>query len=50
MGHALWALVHGLASLELGGALGAPADAEALWCDAVSALVRAFMRVPEPLG
>jgi AcrR family transcriptional regulator len=50
MGHALWALVHGLASLELGGALGPPDEAQALWHDAVSAMVRAFMRAPEPLA
>jgi len=36
----LWSLVHGLASLELLGALGAPSDAEAVWHDALRAILR----------
>jgi AcrR family transcriptional regulator len=34
----LWALVHGLASLELRGYLAAPAEAEQVWRNAISAL------------
>jgi AcrR family transcriptional regulator len=34
----LWAVVHGLASLELRGALGDPATAEASWRDTVAAM------------
>lgn len=34
----LWAVVHGLASLELRGALGDPATAEASWPDTVAAV------------
>ena len=34
----LWAVVHGLASLELRGALGDPATAEASWRDTVAAV------------
>lgn len=46
VGRQLWALVHGLASLELGGALGGPAEAEDLWRDAVSAILRGFAAPP----
>jgi AcrR family transcriptional regulator len=34
----LWAVVHGLASLELRGALGDPASAEASWRDTIAAV------------
>jgi AcrR family transcriptional regulator len=36
----LWALVHGLTSLELRGALGLPKECEGIWRDAVSTYVR----------
>jgi AcrR family transcriptional regulator len=42
MAHMLWALVHGLASLELAGALGTRTAAAALWRDAVVAMLRGF--------
>jgi len=35
----VWALLHGLASLEIAGALGPPERARALWDDAVSAIL-----------
>jgi len=47
--HGLWALVHGLASLELSAAFVTEERAEAVWRDAVSGLVQAFMREPAPL-
>jgi AcrR family transcriptional regulator len=46
MAHMLWALVHGLASLELAGALGTRAAASAMWRDAVSTLLRGFSAAP----
>jgi AcrR family transcriptional regulator len=38
----LWALVHGLASLELRGALGPPEQAAARWADALAATGRGY--------
>jgi AcrR family transcriptional regulator len=35
-----WALLHGLASLEIGGMLGPPEEAEATWCVAIDAMLR----------
>jgi AcrR family transcriptional regulator len=48
VGRELWALVHGLASLELPGALGDPAEAERLWRDAVTTMLRGFASPPGP--
>jgi AcrR family transcriptional regulator len=42
----LWALVHGLASLEIKGALGKPKQAERRWLDATNNLVTGFTRAP----
>jgi hypothetical protein len=42
----LWALVHGLASLELRGYLATPADAEQAWRDAISALADGLLGPP----
>jgi AcrR family transcriptional regulator len=42
MGHELWALVHGLASLEIRGVLGRPKRAKRLWQDATSNLIAGF--------
>lgn len=52
----LWALVHGLASLELAGDLGDERDADAQWREAVAAAIRGYAgqggtsprRVPTP--
>jgi len=44
--HELWALVHGLASLELGGVLAPKKRADLLWRDAVRGLISAFERGP----
>jgi AcrR family transcriptional regulator len=46
MAHMLWALVHGLASLELAGALGTRAAASAMWRDAVASLLHGFSTPP----
>jgi AcrR family transcriptional regulator len=40
----MWALVHGLASLELRGTLGSPASAEQLWSGAVTAAIIGYRR------
>ena len=42
----LWALVHGLASLEIKGALGKPKQAERRWLDATSNLLSGFTSPP----
>ena len=44
--HAVWALLHGLTTLELAGALGSRRRAEALWRDAVSSLLKSFGQAP----
>jgi hypothetical protein len=36
----MWALVHGLTSLELHGLLGAPEECDRIWHDAVTTYVR----------
>lgn len=46
MGHQLWALVRGLAMLELWGALGGPRRAVQQWKDAATNLITGFRRVP----
>jgi len=46
MGYELWALVHGLAILELRGALGKPRRAVRLWEDATGNLVTGFRKAP----
>jgi AcrR family transcriptional regulator len=46
MGHELWALVHGLAILELRGKLGKPRRAVRLWEDATSNLIAGFRSAP----
>jgi AcrR family transcriptional regulator len=43
----LWAMVHGLTSLELQGRLGPPETAKERWLDAVPALVTGLMRPRE---
>lgn len=45
MGYELWALVHGLASLEIKGALGRPKQAERRWLDATSTLIAGFTKM-----
>ena len=47
-GRELWALVHGLASLELPGVLGDPDEAERLWRDAVTTMLRGFLSPADP--
>ncbi|MEV0268969.1 WHG domain-containing protein [Hamadaea sp. NPDC050747] len=47
VGRHLWALVHGLASLELKGFLGDPARARRLWLDALAATVRGYDTAPK---
>jgi AcrR family transcriptional regulator len=42
IGYELWALVHGLASLEIKAALGTPAQAERRWVDATRTLLAGF--------
>lgn len=49
MARELWALVHGLSSLEIRGVLGKPREARRLWEDATSALIRAFTMDPGSL-
>ena len=44
--HELWALVHGLAILELRGKLGKPRRAVRLWEDATSNLIAGFRSAP----
>jgi AcrR family transcriptional regulator len=46
MGYELWALVHGLAILELRGALGKPRRSVHLWEDATSNLIAGFRSAP----
>lgn len=46
MGSQLWALVHGLAVMEIKGALGGPQRAERMWKDATSNLLRGFRDPP----
>ena len=46
MAHELWALVHGLATLELQNALGKPQRAVRLWKDATSNLIAGFGQPP----
>jgi len=41
----MWALVHGLASLELRGTLGPPPRAEQLWRGAVTAAISGYRRI-----
>ena len=43
----VWALLHGLASLEIAGALGPPEAARPLWDDAVSSILTAFGSRPK---
>jgi AcrR family transcriptional regulator len=43
----VWALLHGLASLEIAGAFGPPKLARPLWDDAVSAILAAFGSRPK---
>lgn len=43
----VWALLHGLASLEIAGALGPPRAARALWDDAVTSILTAFAKPPK---
>jgi AcrR family transcriptional regulator len=45
-GSEMWALVHGMASLELRRMLGSAGDAEAVWRDAVETTVRGLERPP----
>lgn len=45
-GTQMWGLVHGLAMLELQGALGSSTDADRLWRDAVLTMIRGFERPP----
>ncbi|MBX3184640.1 MAG: TetR/AcrR family transcriptional regulator [Polyangiaceae bacterium] len=47
MGHQLWALVHGLAVLELNGVLGGLQRAERQWRDATTNLIMGFRVPPE---
>jgi AcrR family transcriptional regulator len=49
IGSSLWALVHGLASLELKGAFGPPEKAEALWRAAVHGLIAGYNQ-PVPVA
>jgi len=44
MAHELWALVHGLAILEIKGGLGKPSRALRLWKDATDNLIDGFGR------
>jgi hypothetical protein len=46
MGRQLWALLHGLTTSELAGALGEPDEAEQHWRDAVLALLRGYVTRP----
>jgi AcrR family transcriptional regulator len=46
MGYELWALVHGLASLEIRDALGKPKQAERRWLDATRNLITGFAEAP----
>jgi len=46
----LWVCVHGLASLELRGMLGPPADADAAWHDTITALVAGLLPGPPVAG
>jgi hypothetical protein len=48
MAHELLALVHGLASLEVKGALGGASKACRLWKDATSILIVGFGAPPAP--
>ena len=42
--HQLWALVHGLASLELRGVFGNEQDAEAIWRNSIRAFAYGLFR------
>lgn len=42
----VWALLHGLASLEIAGALGSSRDARSVWNDAVSSILSGFATKP----
>jgi hypothetical protein len=44
----IWALVHGLVSLEMRGVLGTPSQAERAWRDAVETTVPAYATTPPP--
>lgn len=46
IGYELWALVHGLASLEIKGALGTAKQAERRWLDATTNMVTGFTAAP----
>ncbi|NUR69462.1 MAG: TetR/AcrR family transcriptional regulator [Hamadaea sp.] len=46
VGRHLWALVHGLASLELKGFLGDPARARQLWLESLAATLRGYADSP----
>jgi AcrR family transcriptional regulator len=46
-GTQMWALVHGLATLELMGLLDAHSDPEALWRDAVQTMVQGLSHAPD---
>jgi hypothetical protein len=45
----VWALLHGLASLEIAGALGSSRDARSVWNDAVSSILSGFATKPSDL-
>lgn len=45
--HEVWALLHGLALLEITGAFGPPSRARPLWDDAVSAILAGFASRPK---
>ena len=47
LGGDLFALVHGLATLELRGLLGDPDTARASWVDAITAAVTGYQRSPD---
>lgn len=48
MGMQLWAMVHGLATLELQGHLGSPTQAEQRWREAIDVHVRAYRQPASP--